>query len=179
MAFTTDKMNKESTMPAVVSDVSLKKEIKENNNSQFSKSAEETAIYLSLLGDRQQLGSDPNYTRSVMVQLINMVRTTALEYHLKMDDKLETLKESSLTIRNNTTASNLIIHINSAGKEVSEVITQLQVQKFPDLSKETERVHRAVNKIDPTIALKDQKEEIKEFFVSCGDAIKKMDLSRK
>lgn len=180
MFFPVDHLNPEGNVPIVVeTDESIRMEVEDKDTATYSKTAEETAKYLSFIGDRSKLGVDADYTRNAMIQLINLVRSVAIENQPTTEVDLENLKDRAFELKENTTASDLAKSLKDIGGETTEVIQKIQVAKFPDLHTEIKRIERAIEAIAPTIEIVDQKEEFTEYFVSCGDAIKKMDLTRK
>ncbi len=178
MTFTNSTEEKTSNVPQVESDYSIEQEIKDKKATPYTKSAEETAEYLSLIGDRFLLGSDPNYTRAALVQLINMVRTTAMEHQQGEIGLLDSLKHKAQTIRDQSTASKLAADIKTIGDPIYELIVQLEREKFPELGLEAQQVKSTWEAVNPNVAIEEQQEAIINFFVSCGEAVKKMNLNQ-
>jgi hypothetical protein len=135
----------------------------------YSSSDLETAD-LSFIGDRKQLGTDPEFTSVALAKLALTVQQRAKDLGIKIGNDLaiilqeQKMEGKPLTIKN----------LKNGSEKIVSAMRGLQRKKFPTLSQDMAHVEEVAKKIEPDIEMESQKGTVIEFFELSGDLLKKM-----
>jgi hypothetical protein len=131
----------------------------------------EVTGYSTFTYDTSKLGVDAQYTNTALVQLSQAVRQAAMEHNLEIKGRLES---GDINTRESADSLQLSGKLKRVGGQIAEIIQELQQGDFPQLAHQSQEINDAVASIDPRTTINLQKDNIRTFFESCGDALQEM-----
>ena len=134
----------------------------------------EVAGYLAHVGDESRMGIDHEYTNAALLELIDAVKAKAEEMNFDISADMQEVKQHAQKIEEDPMAVTHANTIKEAGKQLADILENMQEEEFPALSNEVQEVKTAASNIDGSVQTLDQKDQINKFFNEAGDVLKKM-----
>lgn len=130
--------------------------------------------YLAHIGDETRMGIEHEYTNNALLLLIDAVQAKADKMKVDIDADLQEARKHAGEITKNPAATNHANKIKAAGKEIVKAMEKIRKERYPELVREVGEAKKAVENIDPEVLTLEQKNEINYFFISAGNALRKM-----
>lgn len=161
---------------------SEKKEVKEvkedktNSDVQgISENNTVVATYVSFVEEnKNQMSLDHAYTNEALLKLTEAVDAMAGEIDYDVEKDLSKVREYAAEITKDPSATTHADNIKKSAKILSDVLKNMQRDKYPGLESEVEAVEKACDSIDPNVLTLDQKDKVKTFFENAAEVLEKM-----
>jgi hypothetical protein len=154
-------------------------------NVNYTNSTNQFSAYLTTIEnfEKGEMSLDHDHSHEAITALANSLEAMTDDLGIKDDadimEKTQTMKQKADMITNDWKSTNHADQIRQAAICASEVISEIQRKKFPNLGSEVNSVKSAAKNIDPAVLTLDQKEAVKGFFRAAATSIEAMqdDLS--
>ncbi|PKQ45054.1 hypothetical protein [Confluentibacter flavum] len=128
--------------------------------------------------DSTRIGTDSTYTKTAIINLAKVVSMKADELNLQPSIALENLRYYS-NRRDGMTNSELpessdVINFKTVSNDIVAVLEILQTNSYPSLQDEIAELKQTSNKIDNSIATKEQQSTIQTFFTKARKVVNNM-----
>ena len=129
-------------------------------------------------GDGQgAMGLSHEFTASALTHLsqaLDAVVETEGNGDLQLEATRDTLEARARMIQQDPQATTHARRVHAAFTAATDLMEQLQENRYPDLNEEVTQVQQAVQAVTPDGELLDQREAVYRFFTEAGDALQRI-----
>lgn len=145
-----------------------------NMNDTLGYAAGGVSGYVAHIGDESRMGVDHEYTNNALLQLISAVEGKARELNIEIESEMQQIRQDAQNLTQNPQARDHAGNIKNAGSGITNVLENIQQERFPELSQDVEQLRSSVEDIDPSVETLEQKDRINSFFHEAADVLQKM-----
>jgi len=133
------------------------------------------AAYVSFVeNNKEKMGLDHEYTNEALLKLIEATNAMANEVGYDVEADIQQAKEYAKMISTDPFETSHADNIRKADDILTNVLQNIQKEKYPTLSDEVEALKSASESIKPGVLSLDQKEAVKNYFAVAADLLQKM-----
>lgn len=163
----------EEIQPDNTKETTEKNEMLENNEMNSNSNA--VSAYTMLIEEHSnEMGLDHEFTSEAITKLANAVEAKAAETNFDITENITKAKQLAKEITEDPMSTNHADKIRNAADILSTSLQNIQEDKFPNITADSQDVKRAAAAINPKILTLDQKEAVKYFFSKSADLLTKM-----
>ncbi len=132
------------------------------------------SLYSAYLNDTSKMDIDHEYSQGALYHLIDAVQEKADMLNVDIKANLDEARIKASEITKNPNDVNHADLIKSSDKIITQALTTIQKEKFPNLAPDVAKLNTAVSEIDTSVKTLDQKEKVNNFFKSAESLLLKM-----
>lgn len=122
---------------------------------------------------KEQMGVDHNVTSSALVKLSDAIRDLARDEE-QYSQQINELEQAANQIESDPQSMQHADRVSDAFSQASNVLQQIQQNRFPEMQSEIEEVQQAATEVKGDQPLLEQKDKVKTFFKEAAEAVEKM-----
>lgn len=134
---------------------------------------EDFVAYVEEEDIKEQMGLDHVVTGSALVKLSEAIRDVAMDDE-RYSQQINDLEQTASEIQSDPQSLQHADKLSDAFSKASNVLQEIQQNRFPDMQSEVEEVQQAATEVVGSEQLLNQKEEVETFFEKAAKAIEEM-----
>ncbi len=133
------------------------------------------AAYVNFIeNNKTKMSLDHAYTNEALLKLTEATNSNANELGYDVQADIEKVKEYAKMITNDPFDTTHADNIRKADDIITQVLQNIQKEKYPGLAAEAEALKSASESINPEVLILDQKDAVKNYFENASDLLQKM-----